>query len=273
MSYGLENLAPGVYGWLSDRTAHGFANAGVVIADDGLTVIDTTTTPQQVAPLAQQLAALTDLPVRRIVLSSSHVGYSGGCSTFSLAAIYGSGQTSDLLDQPADPSLLARLHPGHASDFAELITRPVTHVINEPAHLCPASIAIPVAGHQFENLVVQVPGANMIFAGAIASFGITPLGFDADFPSWVATLEQVKGWGEVIIPGQGPIGGREEITLLQEYLQACVDANGALTALAEGPWSAWSEPQFHEINVERAAMLEAGDPSPPPSYRRLLGLD
>ena len=52
MSYASRILRPASMAGLPIRAAHGVANAGVVIADDGLTVIDTTTTPQQVAPLA-----------------------------------------------------------------------------------------------------------------------------------------------------------------------------------------------------------------------------
>lgn len=272
MSHTLESIAPGVYAWLADTPRHGQPNSGVVVAADGLTVIDTLTTPAQAAPLAESLAALTELPVRRVVFTSSHLESAGGSTVFPLAAIYGTGQTSDHLDQEPNPDVWRRLHPEHAAGFSDLQTRPVTHTVTEPAHLCPASIAIPVSGQQLENLVVQVPSTNLVFAGAVAAFGVTPLGFDADFPAWIATLEAIKTWGELIVPGLGTVGGHEDVSVLQEYLQACVDASGIVGNLKSGPWTAWPDSRFHEVNIERASRFAAGDPSPPDSYRRILGL-
>ena len=87
---------------------------------------------------------------------------------------------------------------GSFTDFADLTTRPVSHTVLQPAHLCPASIALPVGGFQFENLAVQVPGADVVFLGALARFGTTPLAFDADFDRWIETLHTARTWGRGI---------------------------------------------------------------------------
>lgn len=272
MSGTLQPLATGVVAWLADSPDHDHPNMGAIVAPDGITVVDSATTPHQAAPCIQALAELSPLPVRRLVLTSSHIGHVGGSTAFPLAAVYGSAQTSHLLDQPPNPAVWERLHHSHAPAFADLATRPVSHTVAEAAHLCAASIAVPVGGQQFENLIVQVPGANVVFLGALAAFGVTPLGFEADPSAWIQSLEQCKEWGELFVPGHGPIGGHEEITVLQDYLQACIDAGGSLAGLANGPWRSWKNPEFHAINVERAQMLGSGDPSPPPSMMALLGM-
>lgn len=272
MDYSLEPLGPGVFAWLTGSPRHGAPNAGVVVAADGLTVVDVLTTPGQAFALRHAIDAVTELPVRRVVLSGSHVAHVGGASVFPLAAVYGSAQTSDHLDQPPNPGVWERLHPEHAGEFGDVAGRPVTHTVAEAAHLCPATIAVPVVGQQFENLVVQVPSVNVVFAGAVASFGVTPLGFEADFVHWIDTLEALKAWGEIIVPGHGTVGGHEEITALQDYLRACIVADGSVERLESGPWDTWTDGRFHEVNVERAARLAAGDNDPPESYRRLLGL-
>lgn len=271
MNRALTPLAAGVYAWLADSPADDIANAGVVLAEDGVTVIDAGLTPQVAAPLAASIAELTPLPVKRLVLSGSHIDQVGGCSAFPLAGIYGSAQTSDHLDQPANPEAWKRLHPSAADEFDDLVNRPVSHVIAEAAHLCPASIAVPLGGPQFENLVVQVPSANVVFTGCVASFGVVPLGFEADFGAWIQTLDQVATFGELFVPARGPIGGTEEILELRSYLEACIEAGGDISRLADGPWKAWHQASFHEVNVERAHMLANGDPSPPPAMLRLLG--
>ena len=271
-SYELVPLAGGVYAWLANSPSHSNTNSGVVIAADGLTVIDPGLSPATALPLATALGELSELPIKRLVVTGSHIDVVGGSSAFPLAAVYGSAQTSDHLDQEPNPDVWQRLHPQFANEFAELVTRPVTHTVAEAAHLCPASIAVPLSGPQFENLLVQVPSANVVFTGLLASFGSIPLGFEADLERWLASLDQIVDYGEIFVPAHGPIGGREEVLELGSYLEACIAAKGVPAAMASGPWDQWANPAFTPINIERAHMLAQGDPSPPPSMLALLGL-
>lgn len=271
-SYELVPLAGGVFAWLADTPSHSHPNSGIVIAQDGLTIVDAGLCPSLAGPLAKHLAELTPLPIKRLVATGSHIDVVGGSSSFPLAAVYGSAQTSAHLDQEPNRTAWQSLHPAYASEFTELKTRPVTHTVAEAAHLCPASIAIPLGGPQFENLAVQVPGANVVFTGLLASFGTTPLGFEADFETWITSLETLSAHGEVFVPSHGPIGGVEEIDDLRAYLTACVDSKGSPSRMASGPWDRWQNQQFTPINIERAHMLAQGDPSPPPSMLTLLGL-
>src|SRR5438445_528750 len=43
----LSPLAPGVYAWLADEPSHGTANAGVIVDEDGITVVDALAVPAQ----------------------------------------------------------------------------------------------------------------------------------------------------------------------------------------------------------------------------------
>ncbi|HEX6417042.1 MAG TPA: hypothetical protein VFZ77_01050, partial [Acidimicrobiales bacterium] len=69
-----------------------------------------------------------------------------------------------------------------------------------------------------------------------------------------------------------PIGGEEEVRDLQAYLRACVAAAGDPGRLAAGSWDTWTDREHDAVNVERAAMLAAGDDGVPPSMLRLAGL-
>jgi glyoxylase-like metal-dependent hydrolase (beta-lactamase superfamily II) len=267
----MVELAPGVAAWMSDEPAHDAPNAGAVVESDGVTVIDTMLVPSQATPLLEVVQGW-GVPIRRCVYTSSHVESVGGSSVFWMAARYGRSHTSSLLDQPASGDALAALHPAHAIELAELVTRPVSHTVSEPVWLTPALQLLPTAGHQAENLVVLAPGADVLFAGAMACFGSTPNCFDGSPMAWSEALDALRELATIVVPAVGPLGGTEELDDLAGYLRACVEAEGDPTAVEAGPWDRWTGRDLDEVNVERAAMLADGDASVPPTMLRRLGL-
>ncbi|HYF45527.1 MAG TPA: MBL fold metallo-hydrolase, partial [Acidimicrobiales bacterium] len=191
----LTELAEGVYAWLAEEPGPGHPNAGAVVEDDGVTVIDSLMVPSQARPFAAAVEALGE-PVRRLVLTSSHLEYAGGTPFFPRPAVYGTAQVSAHLDQPPDVLVLRRLYPEQADELdEELRTRPVTHVVTERTKLTPAVHAVIVPGDLEENLVLAVPRAGVVFGGATCSFGVTPLAFQSDPAAWADTLGDVAALG------------------------------------------------------------------------------
>lgn len=268
----LVPLDTGIYAWLADHPGDGHPNAGLVIDADAATAIDALCTPAQAEPFVASVDAM-GVRIRRTVLTASTIEFVGGTSRFTMSGMYGRRQTSIHLDQPPNPAVLRRLLPDVADEFdEELVTKPVSHVVEEPAQLTPAVRLEPVSGAQEENLVAVVPAAGICFAGAMASFGVTPRCYQGDPARWADELDRVLDIAPVIVPGHGPIGGEEEVRDLQGYLRACVAADGDPAAVASGPWDAWTQREHDEVNVERAAMLARGDTSIPPSMLRAAGL-
>lgn len=266
----LLELADGVYAWIQQDPGHGRPNAGVVVDEDGITLVDTLMVPSQWEPFGDAVDEL-GLPVRRVVLTGSHLEFVGGTMRFWTAARYGRSQTSAHLDQPVNLPGVRRLYPDHVHELGEgFATKSVTHVVDEPAWLTSRALAVPVSGQQAENLVVQVPDANVVFAGAMAAFGVTPNAFDGDPEQWADTLGELVEWGTTIVPGIGALGGRNDVLALQAYLYACGEAAGDPARLPEGPWDDWTDRELDEVNVERAAMLARSDRSVPPSMLRRL---
>jgi len=264
----LTELADGVYAWLAEHPGPGRPNAGAVVDGDGVTVIDSLMVPSQAQPFAAAVEALGE-PVRRLVLTSSHLEYAGGTPFFPRPAIYGTAQISAHLDQPPDVAVLRRLYPEQAGELdEELRTRPVTHVVTERIKLTPSLHAVLVQGDLEENLVLAVPRAGVVFGGATCSFGVTPLAFQSDPSAWADTLGDVGALGPTIVPGHGPLGGSDELLAQSAYLYACCDPAG----IPPGPWDRWSARENDEVNLERARMLAAGDTNIPPSMLRRAGL-
>lgn len=268
----LVPLDTGVMAWLADERALHAPNAGLVIDEDAATVVDTLCVPSQTLAFVAAIEEL-GLRVRRTVLTASTIECVGGTSLFTMSGMYGRQQTSVHLDQPPTPDVYRNLFPEVAHEFDdELATKPVSHVVNTPVQLTPAVSLHPCAGPQMENLVAVVDGAAVCFAGAMASFGVTPLCYQGDPARWADELDRILELAPIIVPGHGPIGGEEEVRDLQDYLRACVAAGGDPAAIPPGPWDGWAHRDHDEVNVERAALIARGDDRIPDSMLRRAGL-
>jgi hypothetical protein len=269
----LEPVAPGVWAWLgTDGTGKPGPNVGVVVEQDGITLVDTHCAPSAARALNETLRKF-EVPVKRVVYTSSHVESVGGSAVFWMAARYGRSQTSALLEQPVPLDGYRRLVPGFAHDFDESFsTRPVSHVVDRAAWLTPMVCAVPVSGQQDENLVVLVPSAGTLFTGAFATIGTTPNAWDGNPEVWADTIGDLVDQATVIVPGIGPIGSRHHLSVLQAYLYACADAGGDVRRIPDGPWDDWTERDIDAINVERAHRLAQEDRGVPHAMLQRLGM-
>ncbi len=266
----LHEIADRVWVWLQPGGESGVSNAGVVADDDGLTVIDTLMVRSQWAPFA---AAVKELggTVKRVVLTHAHIDHVGGTTAFRNAMILGSPMTSDLLDQTMPVDAYKAFMPVFEEGFDELAvlgTRPVSHIVDEAAQLTERIEVLPARGHTDGDLMVLIDDASVLFAGDLCFFGVTPLAFQGDPAAWAAVLDVVGELADVIVPGHGPIGGAAAVGALRDYLTHCVTGT-----IPPGPWDTWLERAERDpINIEKAAMLRAGDDGMPPSMLRALGL-
>jgi cyclase len=255
----LHEIGDGVLAWIHDVTDRFCCNVGIIVDDGGLALVDTSGVPSSYEPLA---AAVEDLgrPVRTIVITHSHGDHVAGTGLFPEAEVVASAATAAELTAPPPIAALEALHPEVAGELARLTHPAVDRELERPATIGRLSLDV-LGGHTGGDLVATVDGTGVLLAGDLCFSGYVPLGIQADFERWLASIEQLQASAPtVVVPGHGPVGGPAELQVMADYLGAVIDAAATGAPIGGGPWDAWHDPwgdripgAINRINVEQAA--------------------
>ena len=131
-------------------------------------------------------------------------------------------------------------------------------------------------------------GGGVVFAGDVLFVGLTPVMWAGPAANWVSALDKVEALrAAVVVPGHGPIGGPEEVSLQRDYWEWLasgvaeahrrgLSALDATRSLLEGAaaddlaWSRWDSPERTYISVANEYRSLDGRPAPR-SARDMLG--
>jgi cyclase len=121
--------------------------------------------------------------------------------------------------------------------------------------------------HTRGDLIAHVPDAKTIFAGDILFAGATPVMWAGPAQNWIAALDKILEMDvDVIVPGHGPVCGKEVVYQAREYweylktgagkrFEAGISAEDAAYEIALGEefssrgYSRWDTPERVMTNV------------------------
>ena len=201
------------HGWA--YTAEGDPNTGVIIGDDSVMVIDTQATPVMAQDVIRRIRAVTDKPIKYVLLSHYHAVRVLGASAFAaegMQQIISSRDTYDLIvergefDKASEIGRFPRLFRAVESVPAGL-TWP-TLVSGGKLTLYMGKLEVEIfqvgRGHTKGDTIAWLPGERTLFAGDLVEYGATPYAGDAYFTDWPTTLQRLKALdAKVIVPGRG----------------------------------------------------------------------
>ena len=192
-------------------TAEGDPNSGVIVGDDGVMVVDARATPVLARELIDHIRAVTDKPIKYVLLSHYHAVRVLGASAYGAELIIASRGTYDLIRERGQQDF-----DSEAQRFPRLF-RAVESVpgLTWPNLVFETSLTIFMGqrevrilhlgkGHSKGDTVAWLPKEEVLFSGDLVEYGAAPYCGDAYFMEWPDTLERLKALGaEKMVPGRG----------------------------------------------------------------------
>jgi glyoxylase-like metal-dependent hydrolase (beta-lactamase superfamily II) len=251
-------------------------NIGVILGRAEALVIDTRSTYAQAREIQADLHELTDSPVGVVVDTHGHFDHVFGNGIFRPATIWGHERCVSFMVRTGEARkrTIAAEEPLLADDLAEIVIDPPDRVFATHARIEVGGREVMLRylgrGHTDHDVVVEIPGTDVVFAGDLLENGNVPFfadGYPLEWPATAAALAvRVKEDGGVVVPGHGDHGGRALADSSAASLAAVADLagrveSGELTldeAIAEHPFPE-HPPEDARRGFERALMQLRGE--------------
>ncbi|HEY1929851.1 MAG TPA: MBL fold metallo-hydrolase [Caulobacteraceae bacterium] len=221
----LKTLAPGVYAAIDGPGHKAGSNAGIVVGDDGVAVIDAFFTPDAAKALLATIRQLTPWPVRYVVNTHYHVDHTGGDQVFrdAGAVIIAHRNVREWLHSE-NPRLLGdRMTPAQRALIAGLPEPDLTTTTSLTIWLGARRLDVKAyPGHTGGDLIVKVPDAKTVFAGDLLWRHTSPNVIDGRIAPWIATdnafLALPDAAHTIFVPGHGQVADAADVADFRDYL-------------------------------------------------------
>jgi glyoxylase-like metal-dependent hydrolase (beta-lactamase superfamily II) len=236
-------LAAGVYAVVGDtgRGVEGRPNAGFVVTDEGVVVIDALASPRQGEQLLATIRSTTDLPVKWLVLTHHHPDHHFGAVVLKEAGarVIAHPDRRVLASEGGEDALIADwvrvvgLDAMRGFEFADAPDRPVTRA--DTMRLGGRTIVVshPGTGHSAGDLLVWLPKERVLFAGDVLVEDGVSMVVDGNADQLLRVLDVVDSMdAAVVVPGHGAIPGRPA-ELVQETRAYLTDLQAEMRAAVE----------------------------------------
>jgi len=221
----LKQVGPGVYAAIDGPEHKSGSNAGFVIGDDGVLVIDSFFYPDATRALVAEIHRLTPKPIRYVVNTHYHADHTGGDQVLRDAGaiivahrnVRGWVRTENihLFGDRVTPELRARIEALPLPD--------VTTTTGLTIWLGSRKVVVrTVLGHTGGDLTVFVPDAKVLFTGDLLWRKVPPNLIDGSVAEWAATdadfLAMPDSAKLTFVPGHGDVANRADVEDFRNYL-------------------------------------------------------
>ena len=221
----LKQVGPGVYAAIDGPEHKAGSNAGFVIGDDGVLVVDAFINSDAARALVREIHRLTRKPIRYVVNTHYHLDHTGGDQALREAGaiiiahknVRGWVRTNNinLFGDRITPELKARIAavplPDLVTDKDLIVWLGARKVVVQT-----------VLGHTGGDLTIYVPDANVLFTGDMLWRKVPPNLIDGSVKEWLATdaaFERLPDAGQTTyVPGHGDVADVKDVRDFRSYL-------------------------------------------------------
>jgi len=225
----IVELASGVYA----RLHEGLTNAGVIVGDDGVLIIDSLRVPSFARDLIEDVRHLSDKPIRYVIDTHSHWDHSWGNEEFPDSTIIGHANCrSEMLDLEAldrwREKVVASREPWSEEVKTVRVTPPsVTFDTTMQLYFGGRRIDLRYLGraHTSGDLFLHLPDDGLVFTGDVAQDRGVPFMLDGYIQDWVRTDDRLLELdAERFVSGHGPVGERPALVEARDFIAALASA-------------------------------------------------
>ena len=221
----LKQVGPGVYAAIDGPEHRAGSNAGFVIGDDGVLVVDSFFNLPAARALVAEIHRLTPKPIRYVVNTHYHLDHTGGDQALrdAGAIIIAHRNVRGWVRTENVHLLGAQITPAFRAQIAALPLPDVTTDKDFTVWLGARKVVVrTVLGHTGGDLTVFVPDAKVLFTGDLLWRKIPPNLIDGSVSQWQATDSAFAGMRDaghiVYIPGHGDVANVTDVQDFREYL-------------------------------------------------------
>ena len=242
LPFTLPSLGHGVYAAI-DVDGQAGANAGFVIGDDAVAVVDTFQRPAAAAALLKAIREKTSLPIRFVINTHYHIDHVFGNRTFhDQGAVVLAQRNVRAWIHTENLKFFGKEIPADKKAMVENLYAPDVVYDDGVRLYLGASQQLVVQshpGHTGGDSIVIVPGAGVVFCGDLFWRKTLPNMIDATVGDWIPTLDgfrQLPGAsGLTYVPGHGDVGTAADVAEFRGYLSDLRSmVEGAVKDGAEG---------------------------------------
>jgi cyclase len=220
----IKGLGHNVFAAIAVPGSGAGSNAGFVIGDDGVAVIDTFQRVDAAKSLLAEIRKMTPLPVKYVINTHYHIDHVTGNGVFAEAGatIIAQKNVRDWIHTENKKFYGANITDAQKASV-EGLTSP-TLVYSTALDLYLGSRKIQIAyelGHTGGDSVVYIEDANVVFCGDLFWRHSLPNLIDASTKEWIATLGDLIDYniGAIFVSGHGDIGTWEDVRAFDGYLK------------------------------------------------------
>lgn len=226
----LTRIADNVYSYIDVKNgskANSFgANAGIIIGNDGIVVVDTLISSKEAKRFIKDIRAISDKPIRYVINTHYHLDHAFGNSEFARlgAVIVAQENDKKQMEKTAVETLKNIGQFGlNADDMAGTS-------VAYPAITYGDRMTIDIGGQLLEliharyshtsgDTLVYLRDKKVLFAGDILFTDYHPFLGEGNIEEWAKELDEMRAMDvEKIVPGHGPLSGRKDLEDMKAYI-------------------------------------------------------